>query len=822
MPRLAVLVLLVPTVASAQFGFIKKIFKGGDNGPSEKISWSCPQSDFDGISQLRSSAEVSLSFEEKDGKVSLDLDPAIFKKRPTRSDLGIDYSSCLEDFRASAIAKLQELRATHCAQGTDRLCKKLPPDVSSLLDDELQRGYFATAPAVKLPRILPGEKSFKVSEPQVLLQNFCSGEDVDQLALFSGAVMEHARTGACPEKYTEALKTYTTELKAKSCATPSELCSNLSSQVDESLAVYTGEARPTPNSSAQKTMPSTGFTLTAPTAAETEAAEKRLRDQIAASATCDRPLMDAFMKTIRFPEVQSKYLRSVKEKFDDQCLERALGSVVTLSALPHVYPERDPKLNDHCKGKPEEAVCKLLASRQKAFEQNIRNFLAVMNNTEAARDWAQVTCDEPTTTLADLIKRIEGYRDALVCVDLKDKDAVVVKSNGTRSPTGLQGNYTIKQNSKDNHDIILTMDISGESEGVGPVAMKQKINECLVKINPYLKGPQGQQLNLKIYDVNLDATELGTLPKAEIPVTNPLSIRDRSYFEANGTGADSRNYPPNIGCGTITHEVLHLLGLCDEYKDDKRGKCRAPATTDGSIMGGGGGLDQVMPYTISCKCPAGSAVCPEIFASKDEKLQQFFVLPGFENVSNHEFRARFCKFGPDVDSGKGWSDLRADPQKFEVSLDLETELRLKQRYLGAGLKVRTKEFSCSCAGADDPSFCKKYLARAKVALSEVRPGYQSKNPSCPNFTNGNIQGMKEGKLPDDKAFLYQGDELRISSKPAKTSILLPAHYERIVGGNCSGKAREYNECSRWAYQMDNCEARPAICNDPDKYMGVAQ
>ena len=42
-------------------------------------------------------------------------------------------------------------------------------------------------------------------------------------------------------------------------------------------------------------------------------------------------------------------------------------------------------------------------------------------------------------------------------------------------------------------------------------------------------------------------------------------------YRSRRARADSRNWDVDEECGTITHEVMHLLGLCDEYREQVRG-----------------------------------------------------------------------------------------------------------------------------------------------------------------------------------------------------------------------------------------------------------
>ena len=78
-------------------------------------------------------------------------------------------------------------------------------------------------------------------------------------------------------------------------------------------------------------------------------------------------------------------------------------------------------------------------------------------------------------------------------------------------------------------------------------AVQQQLNQCLRRVQNGLRGPNGERLSLKLSDPQAPTTRI-------------------QVFEA-GARSNSVQWAADADCGTMVHEVLHLLGLCDEYPE---------------------------------------------------------------------------------------------------------------------------------------------------------------------------------------------------------------------------------------------------------------
>jgi hypothetical protein len=86
---------------------------------------------------------------------------------------------------------------------------------------------------------------------------------------------------------------------------------------------------------------------------------------------------------------------------------------------------------------------------------------------------------------------------------------------------------------------------------------RPQIQKCLDKYNSSLKGPDGESLRIKI---------------------SSRAPRQTIYIKESTFRSRSSSYAEDISCPTVLHEVMHLMGLVDEYKEDSMGYIIDPAT----------------------------------------------------------------------------------------------------------------------------------------------------------------------------------------------------------------------------------------------------
>ena len=130
------------------------------------------------------------------------------------------------------------------------------------------------------------------------------------------------------------------------------------------------------------------------------------------------------------------------------------------------------------------------------------------------------------------------------------------------SDTGLDKSYSVKRESDGAYSIYLNLQFSTDSDYNGVIPANQipdhyiqKTQRCLNQANQKMLGPNGEQLKIVIGESEEQEGKNCSNDKIEIKIG---SISHRS---------NASKYAFGINCPTIVHEILHLLGLCDEYQE---------------------------------------------------------------------------------------------------------------------------------------------------------------------------------------------------------------------------------------------------------------
>ncbi|MDE0118652.1 MAG: hypothetical protein OXM55_01430 [Bdellovibrionales bacterium] len=123
------------------------------------------------------------------------------------------------------------------------------------------------------------------------------------------------------------------------------------------------------------------------------------------------------------------------------------------------------------------------------------------------------------------------------------------------------GSYTIKKDSDKLYSVNLIIEFFPDSTYEGPVAREkvpdyymEKVQSCMQDANKKMLGPNGETLRINIRGSS----------KSDDCGIKKTNVGIRSPNERSGV----LHYSSNVDCPTILHEILHLLGLPDEYGGD--------------------------------------------------------------------------------------------------------------------------------------------------------------------------------------------------------------------------------------------------------------
>lgn len=338
---------------------------------------------------------------------------------------------------------------------------------------------------------------------------------------------------------------------------------------------------------------------------------------------------------------------------------------------------------------------------------------------------------------------------------------------------------------------------------VANTEMNRRVRGCLAESNRYLRGPNGETLTMKLEDpdpqpellievttnelIARDARGRRTRLPAEMAQNQadylrqfkagsriftlrdePTDKRKRKrtttiYLNKENKRANSLEWNPNdIDCATITHELLHHLGLLDEYEERVTGYFTDPATGevvkplpyDPTAIGAGTGTSTT---TSSGPGPSGSPA------------------PIFHNAYS----------------------CRTLAPETSVMNDQRAALEAAKN----GVFVGTL-WGCSCPESN-PNCLSRYSREDLEA--------KGRQHVCPPEAHAHDQPWS-GDRKEDRVDVIQTGMMHTQVKRQKSrgTLLYPAHFRAIVFAGCWEKNATYYSCTAEAY-TDKCIARDPKC-----------
>ena len=220
-------------------------------------------------------------------------------------------------------------------------------------------------------------------------------------------------------------------------------------------------------------------------------------------------------------------------------------------------------------------VCKTMLEHTQVIQHRVFELTEMAYGFEALKQSAVTFCFEckfyKTTSnninFIDLLKHLE---EQVQCKNLKPGQQKRIYPD--RDPS-LSRPYDLKREADGSYSIPLKLKFSPAGydgpvpEGYVHKYYLNKVQECMDTANQKLLGPNGEKLKIVINGPKENESQ--TCKKDD---TIDISIKSHKYRSSH------KSYKSDIKCPAITHEVLHLLGLCDEYKEEKRGHYVDPKT----------------------------------------------------------------------------------------------------------------------------------------------------------------------------------------------------------------------------------------------------
>ncbi len=334
----------------------------------------------------------------------------------------------------------------------------------------------------------------------------------------------------------------------------------------------------------------------------------------------------------------------------------------------------------------------------------------------------------------------------------EDLDRIMCRLSSRGAPALYESRSEVKYYIKHTgNEVLIDLNLKFDQAGSAPKRNYHNyVNQCLELYKSFLKGPEGETLSIRVGN-------------KEYPPPTVIDILPK------GTRAHSEGYSEDIDCPTVLHEVLHLLGLADEYPEKTSGfiadretgevtfveenpefegyDCRAVTVRESIMYNHWEAVQAVLvpnrskQLTCVCEGRSGKRVCERL--KKHKNPAQILS-------------ARKCPRGT---TSRSITEEKYSPQ------DLLT-------YLGV---------TPNSPGKDDSS------APTQIAFQTME---------------GDVEAFTLAPFYDGKA------------KPMRESLLMPAHFRAIVYPLCESENKKYRECTEEAYQhseVQECSQKAKEC-----------
>ena len=230
------------------------------------------------------------------------------------------------------------------------------------------------------------------------------------------------------------------------------------------------------------------------------------------------------------------------------------------------------ELPEECLLNNQNESCSLWLNNLNQFKERISDLLDMAFGPDLAQSIeAKALClllECPSTNPTEDIANLKTILDNLQSQSQEQcEDPAPGKAKTVNTGKPLHRSYTLKREPDGSFSIPLHINFSVDKDYDGPVPKwqasdyyMQQAQDCMKQANSKMLGPNGEKLNIVL--------------KPSPPKESDSCLGQNAHEIKIGSQTQRSNagkYASDIDCPTITHEILHLTGLCDEYKEKARG-----------------------------------------------------------------------------------------------------------------------------------------------------------------------------------------------------------------------------------------------------------
>ncbi|MFY7992969.1 MAG: hypothetical protein ACOVP4_06740 [Bacteriovoracaceae bacterium] len=816
------------------------IFSTLSQAAEVEVDWSCPQDNYPDIPQLEQQQKVKVIVDESGVKFRPNpFKPKIFGTSFFRSinplsrakkSLAIDYSACIDQFVADVKNKLPNYK--------NEWAQKVKNEIES-------KPFFAKTEDKKL---LPTQWSlskryvFKNDQWRSHIEKICTEDSTDYLGAdltryidtYAGVTNAHP-SKKCMESIFQKISEKISKEEKEYCDYSEKICKNLSDLREnfrlrfDSIKEKRGKAIKVAEEKFEKKL-----TVDKEAGFEDGFNEMfRKSGEDCAQYTTNIPNQDGRStgETLKMHNLISKNLNKLMDHMDGSCQQTFIRKYMDQNNSIGVIG--DWGIISHCKIN-ETDFCLNLKDRFKIVEQNIERMLEKVYGKAGKDFYNDVACKIETSplTIDELLGQLKEFDKTLSCRQLAVGESHVVDSNtlSSKSPTGVSMRYSLERISEKKLKARLNLNFKPNSEvNVSAQEMFNRAQSCMKDYSPYFKGPDGEVLEIDI----INSKDAKTLKSTQRPPRIDISISGPDHRSNAG------NYESDIDCPTIAHEVMHLMGLCDEYNEQWNGNyydpatgkvvdkdapgakfvnaanCRVHAKIPSIMSDQNKVIDEVIPKAPICKCESSDCT---MFTKASKKMQDLYLKDPW-GISNGRLNSDYCSYI--TQAPLTLAQYESEGELLHLDKAQESALTYTIRYWDDSYPKQVQNLRVNCSCKDQNESCQNYLEQIQRDLSLSRiPQKQF----CPSGTS--TISRKSGKVDDSNGVVFNDDgsfTFNGGWHDENASLLHPQHFERIASGTCPEKAKPYSSCAQFAYKTDpsgKCPEVPKECQDPKYFLGT--
>ena len=266
---------------------------------------------------------------------------------------------------------------------------------------------------------------------------------------------------------------------------------------------------------------------------------------------CDSQCASAPLTTVlRYgsEEHYSRFYQGIKNK-GTLCQKKVLSSL-----LQHLKHERIPK---ECLSDTNTEICQSITEDLKIVQNRILDLMKLIYKDKVQENLDDWCLSENILDIKPVQQMISQLNKEMQCGPLpKGSERQVVSGIGVQD-----AEYTIKREQDGSYTIPVFMSFSAGPRYDGDFPREEvshrymaRAQYCMERANEKMLGPNGEKLQIQIQPSSNTCQQV-----------HKISIVEKS------SRTNSQNYAANVNCPAVVHEVLHLLGLNDEYKEVSKG-----------------------------------------------------------------------------------------------------------------------------------------------------------------------------------------------------------------------------------------------------------